>query len=246
MARDAGFEGVEMAPRYGFSPDEIIKAREKAGVMIPGHLLLNSWRTRLSDPDPKVRDKARQNLEQTLKQAHQIGASAVLLIPGKVTDPDKENQQQVWDRSIEQIEKAIPVAAKVGVPIAVENVWNGFNYDPDGGGDQSADQFVKYLDHINSPWVKMYFDIGNHRKFGSPPQWIRSLGSRIVKLDVKDWSPEDQLTEIGQGVIDWPAVQQALADISYHGWASAEVSGGGPKRLAEIAKRMDQALGLSG
>ncbi len=36
---------------------------------------------------------------------------------------------------------------------------------------------------------------------------------------------------------------EALADIGYSGWASAEVGGGGRERLLEISQRMDRAFG---
>jgi hexulose-6-phosphate isomerase len=244
LVRDVGFDGVEMSYNHGYSLEQLIKARDEAGIMIPGLLLLESWDVRLSDPDASVRRKARENLEAAIAQTHQLGGSSVLLIPGKVSDAKNENQQQVWDRSTEQIRQAIPVAAKYGVPIGVENVWNGFNYDPNGSNQQSPDRFVRFIDQFASPWVGMYYDIGNHQKFASPPQWIRALGRRIIKIDVKDWSKEKGLTEIGQGTVDWPAVRQALAAINYHGWASAEVDGGKRDRLAQISQRMDQALGL--
>jgi len=38
----------------------------------------------------------------------------------------------------------------------------------------------------------------------------------------------------------WPAVLEALEDIGYNGWASAEVPGGDRKRLEEISNRMQK------
>ena len=87
--------------------------------------------------------------------------------------------------------------------------------------------------------------------YGWPEQWIRTLGPRILKLDVKEFSREkrnDQglwegfKVEIGEGDCDWPAVNAALADIGYVGWAAAEVSGGNADRLRDIAARMDRVL----
>ena len=36
--------------------------------------------------------------------------------------------------------------------------------------------------------VAMQFDIGNHWKYGNPAAWIRELGRRVVKLDIKGYS----------------------------------------------------------
>ncbi len=38
--------------------------------------------------------------------------------------------------------------------------------------------------------------------------------------------------------------RQALAEIGFTAWYTAEVAGGGQGRLEEIARRMDQALQL--
>jgi len=115
-------------------------------------------------------------------------------------------------------------------------------YDPKGGNAQSANLLAKYLDEINSPWVGSYFDIGNHQKFGKPADWIRTLGKRIVKLDVKDWGGKNGFCKIGEGDVDWPDVRKALAEINYTGWATAEVSGGKADRCAEILANMRKHL----
>jgi len=84
----------------------------------------------------------------------------------------------------------------------------------------------------------------NHQKYGPPAEWIRTLGKRIVKLDVKDWGHENGFCKIGDGDVDWAAVRTALNDIGFSGWAAAEVGGGGRERLADISERMDVALGI--
>jgi len=91
--------------------------------------------------------------------------------------------------------------------------------------------------------VGVQYDIGNHWKYGDPAAWIRTLGSRIKKLDIKGFSREDnRFTKITEGDIDWASVKQALRDIKFTGWLAAEVGGGGLERLQEIEKNMEQAL----
>ena len=84
-----------------------------------------------------------------------------------------------------------------------------------------------------------------------PEQWIRILGHRVLKLDVKEFSRKKRDdeglwkgfgVELGQGDCDWPAVVAALDEIGYEGWASAEVAGGDADRLREIRERMDRIL----
>ena len=102
-------------------------------------------------------------------------------MPGKVNG-DKENHDHVWKRSIEQVQKVIPLASRLGVRVLIETVWNGFC--------ESPEKFRDYIDEFDSPWVGAYFDIGNMQKFAPADKWIKILGNRIVKLDVKDWGKE--------------------------------------------------------
>ena len=71
---------------------------------------------------------------------------------------------------------ALPAAEKHGVSILMENVWNDFLYDHEGGDDQSAERLAKFVDDFDSPYVGVQFDIGNHWKYGDPAKWIRTLG----------------------------------------------------------------------
>ena len=130
--------------------------------------------------------------------------------------------------------------------ILIENVWNDFTYDHEGGNDQTADRLAAFIDVFDSPLVGVQFDIGNHWKYGDPAAWIRTLGKRIQKLDIKGFSREkDGFTKITEGDIDWPAVEQALHDIKYTGWLAAEVGGGDIDRLKEVNEHLEEALHCS-
>jgi hexulose-6-phosphate isomerase len=164
----------------------------------------------------------------------------VLVVPGVVDA--KTNHDDACSRSIEQIRKALPLAAQLGVHVLIENVWNRMFYTEDGGNAQSAEKLAAYIDQIGSPWVGSYFDIGNHQRFGKPAEWIRTLGKRIVKLDCKDWSVKGGFGKIGEGEIDWPDVRKALTEIGYTGWATAEVQGGDRAACGEILGQMKKYL----
>ena len=92
----------------------------------------------------------------------------------------------------------------------------------------------------------MQFDIGNHWKYGSMGDWIRELDHRVIKLDVKGFSREnDRFTKIGEGDLDFDDVCRALREIKFKGWCAAEVGGGDSARLDEISANMDRVFHLS-
>jgi hexulose-6-phosphate isomerase len=239
--RELGFDGAEIDSPGGVDPKQARAAAERAGLMVDGVVDSTHWQVRMSDPDPATREKSLQDLLTAMHAAHDAGGTTVLLVPGHGNDGTKA---EVKSRAIEQIKQALPTAARLGVFILIENVWNHMFYQHDGPSDQTADELADFVDALASPWVGVQFDIGNHQKYGLPAQWIRRLGPRIVKLDAKDWGQKNGFCKIGDGDVDWDDVRAALAEIGFHGWAAAEVAGGGRERLEDISQRMDRAFGL--
>ncbi len=235
IAQDAGFDGISLFAPDMFDLREALIAQDQTGVRI--HNINDSvhWQVRLTDADPAIRKKALQALKDALQFAHDCGADSVLLVIGKVTDPKNENEQQVRERSIENIRRAIPLAARLGVRILCENVGNGFLPD--------AKQWGDYLDVFDSPWVGAFFDIGNHDGYGGAAHWIRTLDHRVIKIDVKDRNRDrNKNCDLFDGHVDWPAVRRALYGIRFNGWATAEVSGGDAARMKQVVERMNKAL----
>ncbi len=240
--KSLGFQGVELDSPDGIDPRKAAAASDKTGLLVDGVVDSRHWKVRMTDPDAQQRTAAGDDLITALQAAHVAGGTTALLVPGHGGDGSEE---EVRTRATEQIRRAIPIAAKLGVCIVIENVWNHMFYDHDGPDDQTADALAEFVDSFHSPWVGVQFDIGNHQKYGFPADWIRRLGRRIVKLDAKDWGKESGFCKIGDGDVDWADVRLALLEIGYCGWAAAEVAGGDHARLSDISRRMDAAFGLA-
>ena len=241
-AKAAGFDGIELR-LPGTSVEQAKAAIAASGLPVDGSVRAKNWEARHTSPNAEARAEALKLLKQALRDTKAVGGNTVLDVVGHGNDGP---EQEIWERSVQNISKAVPLASELGVYIAIENVWNHFLYDHNGGSDQTADKYVKFVDDFNSPWVGMQFDIGNHWKYGNTGDWIRALGRRVTKLDLKGFSrKQDQFTKIGEGDLDWADVRNALAEIRFTGWAAAEVRGGGPERLREISRNMDRAFGLT-
>ena len=237
----AGYDGIEMnAP--GMDLVETKKAIVESGLPVDGTVNSTHWEIRHTDPDAAVRAKALESLQSAIRDTKAVGGHSVLLVIGHGKDGTEE---EIWKRSIENIALAVPLAAQLGIQIVIENVWNHFLYNHEGDATQDASKYVKYVDELNSPWVGMQFDIGNHWKYGSMGDWIRQLGKRVMKLDIKGFNrAKDEWARISEGDIDYADVRKALKEINFYGWVAAEVGGGDAAELKRIAGEMDTVFGL--
>jgi hexulose-6-phosphate isomerase len=228
LLKETGFEGVEVPSQSrdaAIDPKVLARASEKVGLPVHGVVIA-------SHPD----------IRAAIDEAAFYGATSVLcVVPADRNAPFWEN----YRKTQEIVRRAIPHAEKKQVTILIENVWATFLIDPV--------LMARYLDELDSPFVRSYFDIGNVVRWGWPQQWIEVLGKRIFKLHAKEYDLKIAMnqgmakafnTPIGKGSIDWPRVRQALKAIDYHGWVTAEVRGGGRERLADIGQQMDQVFSL--
>ena len=65
LVKEAGFEGVEMNSHM--DQDEVVRARDENGLIIPSVCGAHHWEKPLSHPDPKVREEGLEALRQTLR-----------------------------------------------------------------------------------------------------------------------------------------------------------------------------------
>lgn len=245
IVKNVGFDGVDFDDAASVTPEQLQRAVNSTGVFVHNVINHAHWKQRLTSSDQEERSTAVANVKHCMEVSHAAGGSAVLIVIGKVDD---------GPRGIElartEIQTLLPLAAKLGQRILFENVWNGMFYDPNGPRDQSVRPFADYIDSFESPWIGAYFDLGNHARFANIATWIRDLGTRIVKLDIKGYSNEKAdkegvrkgFVDITDGDIDWESVRKALSDIRFTGWVAAEVGGGDAERLKRVLQQMKHAL----
>ena len=243
LVQELGFDGIELDSPNELDEQEILAAQDATGLPIPGVVNSVHWKKPLSHPDAQVRAECTESMKLALRKCKLYGGTTVLLVPAVVNQEISYNE--AWERSTEEIKKMLPVAHETGVKIAIENVWNNFLISPM--------EAAQYIDQFEDPMIGWYFDVGNVVRYGWPHQWVRILGKRILKIDVKEYSREKQTKEgiwegfkvkLGDGDSDWALVNQALKEVGYSGWGSAEVPGGDRERLQEISQRMDNIYKL--
>jgi hexulose-6-phosphate isomerase len=244
LAKEAGFDGVDFDEAGSFTPEQARQAVWDSGVFVHNAINHAHWNQRLTSAKDEERSKGRANIEHCIRVSHAAGGSGVLIVVGRGDDGSPE---EIEERASREIKQLIPLAASLGQMILFENVWNKMHYDHDQPPEQSPDRFIRFVDSFNSPWVGMYYDIGNHWKYGQPREWLKAFGRRAVKLDIKGFSrAKNKFVDITSEDDDlpWSEVQQGLKEIGFAGWATAEVGGGGLERLTTVRKQMQKALGL--
>jgi hexulose-6-phosphate isomerase len=236
LAVNIGFRNMEVQTLDDDAEAREVKtAADKAGLRIHSVMNMRHWDHPLSSSDAKDVETSLEGMRTSLRQAKLYGADTVLLVPAVVRDDT--TYEQAWERSQQQIRKLIPDAEKLNVTIAIEEVWNKFLLTPR--------DFVQYVDEFKHPLIKAYFDVGNVMHYGVPQHWIRTLGKRIVKVHLKDYSRRGGFVGLGDGDVNWPEVRQAFADIGYTGAATVELRGGDRAYLTDVHQRVQRLLGLS-
>jgi L-ribulose-5-phosphate 3-epimerase len=236
LAKKCGFEGLELSePMADVKIAKMVGDQAKQAGLPIHSVVHGGWDAPLSDPKPEVIAKGIAGMETSLRCAKACGADVVLLVPGVVTETVR--YAEAWERSQKNIRKLLPLARELQVTIAVENVWNEFLLSPV--------EFARYVDEFKDPWLRAYIDVGNMILFGFAQDWIRTVGKRIVRVHLKDFKRDGyRWTNLLDGDVNWPQVRQALAEIGFKSYMTAELPAGDEAYLTDLAKRIDKILAM--
>ena len=225
LLQDLGFDGVEVYTRNREATAAYRKAIDVTG--FPVHGVVNAF-------DPDIAD--------AVEMAHELGGDGVLVLAREDPNLSYSDNFKNWQKLVRV---AIPTAEKRRVKLLIENVRATFL--------KTAEGMARFIDSFETPYVGSYFDTGNTITWTeqNAEHWAGVLGGRIGKIDVKDRGHAEfgdaRLARVGAkgtdgGEVHWVNVRKELANIDFHGWATAEVKGGDRKRLAGIANWMDGVL----
>ena len=226
FAKAQGLDGVELTLddclSVTITEDECRKiaayAKEKGvglRTMATGHYGAES----LGADDEAERMRAVEFTKKYLQIAAWIGAETILVIPGSahVTwDPSRPvvPYKTVWENATKSLRSLLPLAEKLGVNIALENVWMRFLLSPM--------EWKLFLDQFESDRLGMYFDIGNCLLYAPAQDYVEILGPRIKAVHIKNWQGDDcggTLHGFGdsllKGEVDYKAVLSAFKACGY-------------------------------
>lgn len=253
-AKAARFDCIELcfAPTGVLCPDttearcrEILADAKAIGIEISSLCTGMYWDFSLTDDDEAVRQKAYDLSVSYIQCAKWLKVKNVLVVPGAVDvffKPGFKRLQYdvVWKRSVAQLKKLGKVAAKNGVTLCIENVWNKFLLSPV--------EMKCFLNEIGSKNVAAYFDVGNIMLYGYPDQWIRILGKRIRRIHFKDFKTSvgtaAGFCDILAGDVPWGEIMKAFREVGYDGPCTAEMMPPDPTLLERSSKAMDKIFAM--
>lgn len=233
LAKDAGFDGIELALNATGEMSltsteqeikEVKKIAEDTGLELYSVACGLYWDNPITDDDPAIRAKAEEIVKREIDVAKMLGCDSCLVIPGTVcaefANPDKVvDYQDAYDRSLDAFSRLKEYAEKAQINIGLENVWNKFLTSPI--------EMKEFIDKIGSDYVGSYFDVGNVLFNGYPEHWIKILNKRIKKVHFKDYRKLagglHGFVDLLAGDVDYPAVVDALKSVGYDGWVTAEM-----------------------
>jgi sugar phosphate isomerase/epimerase len=145
--------------------------------------------------DPMVRSVTQVRFRQILAVAAILKPRAVVF-HGAYDRWRYSGRKDIWlENSIETWQKVMETAVKIGLRVAVENVF-----------DEEPEALQMLIEKIDNPDFGFCFDTGHFNLFSkvTMEQWFESLGRRLVEVHVHDNDGKaDSHWALGRGNIDF-------------------------------------------
>lgn len=175
------------------------------------------WHPGWTDPDPHYRAIRREHTKRSLQLAKDLGAPHITTEPGGLLTPD-----QSWDVGAdvfyEELMPCVEVAEQLGIGLLIEP-------EPELLIER-FDQYLSFVDRIDSSIVGLNFDIGHAYCVNEDPQdWVPKMSEHTVHYHLEDIADTRVHAHLipGHGAIDFAATLQAIAATDYDGWLTVEL-----------------------
>ncbi len=175
------------------------------------------WHPGWTDPDPHYRAIRREHTKRSLHLAKEIGARNITTEPGgELTDA------QSWEDGAnifyDELMPCVELAEQLDVQLLIE---------PEPGLlIERFDQYLAFIDRIDSKVVGLNFDIGHAYCVSEDPQdWVEKMSAHTKHYHFEDIAATRVHEHLipGRGAIDFEATLKAIAATGYDGWVTVEL-----------------------
>jgi sugar phosphate isomerase/epimerase len=231
-----GYKGIELladvphAWPAGLLPERkqsIRKALDQHGLTISNinAFMMNAiadprqpyWHPGWTDSDPHYRAIRREHTKRALQLAHELGAPCITTEPGGHLTPE-----QTWDEGArifyDELMPCVEVAEKLQIQLLIEPEPELLI--------ETFGQYLQFVERIQSPWVKLNFDIGHaYCVKEDPEQWVEKMAPHTVHYHFEDIAATRKHHHLipGKGAIDFAATLKKIQTTGYRGWITVEL-----------------------
>jgi sugar phosphate isomerase/epimerase len=198
-----GLDGVEMT-LYWLPSKEPAYLRNLKRIALSQGLYIScaGISTNFCSPDPLERERMIRAVEEGLRIARELGAPALRVFGGYVPEGYSEKQAAQW--VVEALSRCITYAEENGVVIALEN---------HGGVTTRADNVVRIVESVDSPWLRVNLDLGNYKE---------STYGDIAKTIPYTVHIHGKVSVSGNTKVDYEKIKRILVENGYNGFISIE------------------------
>ena len=166
-------------------------------------------------------EQAWREMNALIPNAHALGANVMRIVASSLRFRHEPHPPQI-DAIVRMLKESVRIAADHHVVVAIENHI-----------DYTSEEICQILERVDSEFLKVNFDTGNAvRMLEDPVKAARRLAPYTVATHTKDVdacrhvSPDEwyffSSVPVGTGLIDMPAVVQALREGGYSGTLAVE------------------------
>lgn len=249
-AGQAGYDFVEISidesderlARLDWSASERAALRQSianTGVRIMTMCLSGHRKYPLGSHSPEIRRHGLDILYKAIEFAGDIGLRVVQVMGYDVFYEPSDDE--TCANFVESLHRGAQFAGQAGVMLGLENLDTQFV--------ENLSQALEIVHEINSPWLRLYPDIGNLAAAGySPPDELTLAKDQILGVHVKDAMPKIiRGIPFGEGIVPFRETFRVLAETGFWGILGVEIwgqmhSGGDPIASAASARRFVEDL----
>lgn len=227
-AGHAGYDFVEISidesderlARLDWSASERAALRHSianTGVRVMTMCLSGHRKYPLGSHSPELRQQGQMILHKAIDFAADIGLRVVQVMGYDVFYESSDNETGI--NFIESLRLGANWAGQAGVMLGLENLDTPFV--------ENLTKALAIIREIDSPWLRLYPDIGNLAAAGCyPPEEISLAARQILGIHVKDALPRViRGVAFGDGIVPFQETFRALAQTGFWGLLGVEIWG---------------------
>ncbi len=227
-AGQAGYDFVEISidesdqrlSRLDWSASERASLRQaiaNTGVRIMTMCLSGHRKYPLGSHSAEIRQQGQDILYKAIEFAGDIGLRVVQVMGYDVFY--EESDDETRSNFMEGLRRGAQFAGQSGVMLGLENLDTPFV--------EKLSTALAIIREINSPWLRLYPDIGNLAAAGySPPEELLLARDQVLGIHVKDALPKIiRGVPFGEGIVPFKETFQALASTGFWGMLGVEIWG---------------------